>query len=136
MISTIITMQISNNKKIPSSMKKPPSTTNNLEVSKQTAASNPPSERKRKTKQNKHKIVLVGNSHARDCASKLQGILPNYCEVMSIQVQGHRLNKSSREGNNELTKEDMLIFRRGTNDIIWNNSRRGIKKTHKSVTDN
>jgi len=38
-------MQVSNNKKTPSSMKKPPSATNNLEVSKQTATSNPPSER-------------------------------------------------------------------------------------------
>ena len=45
MIPTIITMQVSNNKKTPSSMKKPPSTTNNLEVIKQTATSNPPSER-------------------------------------------------------------------------------------------
>ena len=35
-----------------------------------------------------------------------------------------------------LTKEDMLIFWRCTNDIIWNNSPRGIRKTHNSLTDN
>jgi len=88
MIPTIITMQVSNNKWTPSSMKKPPSITNDLEVSKQTATPNPPRERTKKHKQNKHKIVLVGDSHERDCASKLQDILPDHCEVMSIQVQG------------------------------------------------
>jgi hypothetical protein len=35
-----------------------------------------------------------------------------------------------------LTKEDILIFWRGTNDINWNNSAREIKKTHNSLPDN
>lgn len=35
-----------------------------------------------------------------------------------------------------LTKEDTLIFWRGTNDIIRNNSARGIKKIHICMTDN
>jgi len=38
-------MQVSNNKNTPSRMKKPSRIANNLEVSKQTATSNPPSER-------------------------------------------------------------------------------------------
>jgi hypothetical protein len=88
MIPTIITMQVSNNKKTPSSIKKTPITTNNLEVSKQTSMYNPPSERTKKHQQNKHRIVLVGNSHARVFASKLQDVLPDHCGVMSIQVTG------------------------------------------------
>jgi len=35
-----------------------------------------------------------------------------------------------------LSKEDVLIFWRGTNDIVWNNSPRGIKKTRNSLSDN
>lgn len=138
MISTIITMQVSSNKKSPSCVKKSPSTTNNLEVSKKTAASNPPSERTKKHQQNKHKIVLVGDSHARDCFTKLQDVLPDHCEVISYVKPGAGITALTKvvEKKMSLTEEDMLIFWRGTNGIVRNNSARGIKKTHNYLTEN
>lgn len=65
-------------------MMKPRSTTNNLEVRNQPVSYNPQTQRTKKCKKNKHKIVLVGISDARDCSSKLRDKLPDHCEVIDV----------------------------------------------------
>jgi hypothetical protein len=93
----------------------------------------------KKHQQNKHKIVLGVDSHARDCTIKLQDVLPDHCEVISYVKPGAwiaALTKVAEKEIMSLTGVNVIIFWRGTNDIVWNISARGIKKTHNYLSEN
>ena len=61
----------------------------------------------------RHKVILIGNSHARGCASELKQTL-----VKSYKVEGYVkpgasvsvLVNTAKEEMNMLTKEDIVIF--------------------------
>jgi hypothetical protein len=93
---------------------------------------------KRKAKP-KHKIVLIGDSHARGCASKLREKPKEEYEVIGYVVPGVGatvLTKTAQQEISGLTEEDTLIYCGGTNDIAKNNTLRGIKLIHHYLLKN
>jgi hypothetical protein len=87
----------------------------------------------------KHKIVLIGDSHARGCASKLQGKLDDNYEVLGYVKPGAGasvLTKTAQTEINGLTAEDTLIYWGGTYDIAKNNTSGGIKHIHHYLLEN
>ena len=68
----------------------------------------------------KHNVTLIGDSHARDCASILQQKLKDRCMVIGYVKPGARLENlinTVKHETNKLTKDDHLIFWGGANNI-------------------
>ena len=82
-------------------------------------------------KETKHKIVVIGGSHARGHASCLLTNLNNKdIDVYGIVKLGMGLNeitKSSNEDVKKMRNKDMIIVWGGTNDIRKNNIDKGQK---------
>lgn len=83
--------------------------------------------------------MLIGDSHARGCASKLQEKLKEQYEVTGYVKPGAGatvLTEAAQQEINRLTQEDTLIYCGGTNDIAQNNTSRGIKFIHHYLLKN
>jgi hypothetical protein len=135
-IPTIITtnaMQISKVQSIPN-------TKNNFELRNQMPTVSLATLKTAKSKAKpKHKILLIGDSHARGCASKLQEKLKEQYEVIGYVKPGAGatvLTKTAQQEISGLTEEDTLIYCGGTNDIAQNNTSRGIKFIHHYLLKN
>jgi hypothetical protein len=87
----------------------------------------------------KHKILLIGDSHTRSCASKLQEQLKEQYEVLGYVIPGAGaavLTKTAQQEIRELSEEDIIIYFGGTNDIAKNNSSKGISLIHQYALAN
>ena len=107
--------------------KKLPSITSNLEIRNQTTTSNPASQKITKHLKGNRKIILIGDSHVRECISKLQDKLQDPYKVIGYVKHGVGVIIASEMVQKEMsspTKEDILIFWEQTNDTAFNNSTR------------
>jgi hypothetical protein len=87
----------------------------------------------------KHKMVLIGDSHARGCASKLREKLKKQYEVIGYVVLGGDtavLTKTAQQEIEGLAEEHILIYCVGTIDIMKNNTSKGIKFIHHYLLKN
>jgi hypothetical protein len=82
---------------------------------------------------------LIGDSYARGCRSKLREKLKEQYEVIGYVIPGGDaavLTKIAQHEISGLTEEDILIYCGGTNDIMKNNTSRGIKFIHQYLLKN
>jgi len=78
----------------------------------------------------KKKILLIGDSHIRGCASELKKYLGMDYEISGTIMPGSRLQNVTNLARNEisgLSQSDALIIWAGCNDINRNESMNGLK---------
>jgi hypothetical protein len=90
--------------------------------------------------QNKmHSVVIIGDSHARGCTTKVKGNLNDNFVVNGFVKPDACIDMvtSTINGNNEqLTKRDAVVFWGGTNDIGKDNSQNGLRHLVNFVKNN
>jgi hypothetical protein len=85
-----------------------------------------------------HKIMVVGDSHARGCATQLIGNLGEAFEVTGFVKPGTGLEVITTiesEGINKLTKKDVVVIWGGSHDIAKNAVITGLKHMVKFVKE-
>ena len=73
---------------------------------------------------NKHRIILVGDSHVEGFASSLKSILHSDYHLFSVVKPGSsssELKESAKEIIRQLSHEDLMVICSGTNDCELNN---------------
>jgi hypothetical protein len=86
-----------------------------------------------------HKVVVVGDSHARGCAAKLTENLGEAFEVTGFVKPGTSLEvitTMESEGISKLTKKDAVVIWGGSHDIAKNAAKTGLKHMVKFVKEN
>jgi signal recognition particle GTPase len=81
-------------------------------------------------KTEKHKVLVIGDSHARKCATLLQDNLGTNYEVSSFLKPGAQMNeitKTAKEEIKSMKYEDVVVVWGGTNDTSRNNKKRSFK---------
>ena len=87
----------------------------------------------------KHKVVIIGDSHVRNCSTFLQDNLNTDYKVSSFVKPGALMNEITRTAKEELKslkKDDLVIVWGGANDIGRNNSKQAFKSLSKFVNEN
>jgi hypothetical protein len=87
----------------------------------------------------KHRIVTLGDSHSRGCASKVKDYLNKNFEVIWFVKPGSAngtLTSSVKGTSEKFTKNDVIVFWDGTNDISKNNTKEGLKHVLSFVMNN
>jgi hypothetical protein len=77
-----------------------------------------------------HKVLLIGDSHARDCARKISNHLGNTYEVTGYVHPSSGLEvitNSPKKEITRMTKRDVVIMCGGVNNINKNESIKGLK---------
>ena len=77
-----------------------------------------------------HKVLIVGDSHARGCAAEVKLKLNSEYEVIGFVNPGltmKAIKGSVKEKINQLTKEDIVVLWGGSNDVAKNNSMLGVE---------
>jgi hypothetical protein len=77
-----------------------------------------------------HKVLLIGDSHARDCARKISNYLGNDHEVTGYVHPSSGLKviiNSAKKEVTHMTKRDVVIVCGGVNNINKNQSIKGLK---------
>lgn len=78
----------------------------------------------------KNKIFIIGDSHARNCVTRLQDNLSSEYKVSSYIKPGAHMSeitKTAREELKSLKCEDLVIVWGGANDIGKNNTKEALK---------
>jgi hypothetical protein len=86
--------------------------------------------KQRMGKKKKHKILIFGDSHAKDCAIELSHLLKQDFEVLGFVTPGsgmEHIKDTSMGEIKQLSKEDVVVLWGGSNDIAKNNSSIGMK---------
>jgi len=86
-----------------------------------------------------HKVLIIGDSHARNCADLLQGNLSNDFKVTSFVKPGASMSEIVNTARNEiktLQSDDLIVVWGGANDIRKNNMREAMKSVTKFVDAN
>jgi hypothetical protein len=81
-----------------------------------------------KEQKGQHKIVLIGDSHIKSLSSELRQKLGDTCDIMGFvkpNASVSELVSTTREELNKLTKNDVLVFWGGANDVSKNNAAKG-----------
>jgi hypothetical protein len=79
--------------------------------------------------QKQHKVVILIHSHARRCATEVKHLLNNNFEVFGFVNPGSGMEfikETAKLKLQQLTKNDVVVLKGGSNDIARNNSIRGI----------
>lgn len=87
----------------------------------------------------KHKILVIGDSHARGCASELRLHVNEYTEVSGLVKPGMCLDvitTSAKEEMKKMTKKDTVVIWGGSNDIARNNTDNGLRHLQQFVERN
>jgi len=77
-----------------------------------------------------HKVIILGDSHARGCAARVNHLLNNDSEVFGLVNPGSQIKfikDTARVKLQQLTKKDVVVLWGGSNDIARNNSIAGMK---------
>ena len=77
-----------------------------------------------------HKVLILGDSHARGCASEVKQKLNGDYEVIGFTNPGSTMKEvkeSAKVKIAQLTKEDTVVLWGGSNDVAKNNSVVGMK---------
>jgi hypothetical protein len=83
------------------------------------------------SKKTKHKVLIIGDSHGRGCASKVKYNLENGFEVQGVIKPGAGLmeiTSSVKEEVKHLTKKDVVIVWGGTKDVVRNETTSGLNQ--------
>jgi hypothetical protein len=75
--------------------------------------------------QKQHKVIILGDSHARGCASEVSHLLNNDFEVLGFANPGagmKHIKDTSRVKVQQLIKKDVVMLRVSYNDIARSNS--------------
>ena len=86
--------------------------------------------RKRNLIKGDHKVLLIGDSHARDCAEKISNYLGNIYEVtgyVHLSSGLEVITSSVKKEITHMTKRDVVIVCGGANNIHKNESIKGLK---------
>jgi len=86
-----------------------------------------------------HKVLIIGDSHARNCADLLQDNLSTDFKVTSFVKPGASMNEIVNTARNEiktLQSDDLIVVWGGANDIRKNNMREAMKSVSKFVDTN
>ena len=78
----------------------------------------------------KSRVVIIGDSHARGCATNIKKNLMESCHITGYVKPGaqtDRIINSAKSDIDALTKNDVVVVLGGTNDVGTNNSKRGIR---------
>ena len=81
-------------------------------------------------KKKQHKVIIVGDSHARRGAAEVKHLLNNKFEVQGMVKSGsgmELIKETTRAEINKLSRKDVVVVWGGSNDIARNNSKKGIK---------
>jgi lysophospholipase L1-like esterase len=87
----------------------------------------------------KHSVLIIGDNHARNSASLLQGNLNTDYEVSGIVKPGAHMNAITDtvgEIVRSLTSDDVIIILGGSNDISRNNIKDTLKNVYEFVNRN
>jgi hypothetical protein len=85
-----------------------------------------------------HKVLVVGDSHARGCATEVNHLLKDDCEVIGFVNPGSvmkYIKDKSKVKLQQLSKEDVVVLWGGSNDIAKNNSTAGMRHLLDFVTN-
>ena len=91
---------------------------------------------KKKPRNKCHKVTLIGDSHARECAQKLSNYVNNSYEVIGYVSPGAGLEVITNLANTELdqlSQEDLVVVCGGANYISKNNSMKGLSCVTKFI---
>jgi hypothetical protein len=89
-----------------------------------------------KQRETNHKVLIIGDSHARGCAAEISDTLEETFEVLGIVCPGAGIDFISTYTMAEilqLTKEDVVIIWGGSNDVAKNEANQGIEKIMRVV---
>ena len=89
------------------------------------------------SKRVKHKIRILGDSHARGLATELKHRLNQEFEIQGVIKPGSTLEKLTNSVSSdlkELTKKDACIIWGGTNDVGRNETNIGIRSLHEFIS--
>jgi hypothetical protein len=81
-------------------------------------------------KKKKSKVMIFGDSHARGCAAELGHLLKKDFEVLGSVTPGsgmRHIKDASTGIIKELSKDDAVVVREGSNDIAKNNASTGMQ---------
>jgi len=87
----------------------------------------------------KHKVLLIGDSHARNCVHLLQDSLSTDFKVSSFVKPGARMNEvinAVRKELKTLNSDDLVVVWGGANDIRRNNMKEALNSVSKFVNEN
>ena len=87
----------------------------------------------------KHKVLIIGDSHARNCVTLLQDNLSIDYNVSSFVKPGAQMNeikKTAREELKSLKSDDLVVVWGGANDISRNNMKEALKSVSKFANEN
>jgi len=105
---------------------------------KKTQQSLQTTQRKKKLERKRQRILLLGDSHARKCATNLQHNLGDDYEVTSVVKPGARMEgilSPTSENVKSLSDNDVLIVWGGSNDISGNNTKEAINQLCKFIKE-
>jgi hypothetical protein len=81
-----------------------------------------------KEQEGQHKIVLIGDSHIKSLSSEVKQKLGDTCNIMGFVKANASVSEpvcTTEEEVNKLTKNDVLVFWGGANDVSKNNTAKG-----------
>lgn len=93
---------------------------------------------KEKEPKKQHKVLVVGDSHARGCATEVNHLLKDDFEVIGFVNPGSvmkYIKDKSKVKLQQLYKEDVVVLWGGSNDIAKNNSTVGMRHLLDFVTN-
>jgi hypothetical protein len=85
---------------------------------------------RRNLKNKDHKVILIGDSHARECAEKISHSLGNSYEITGFVNPGTGLEvitNSAKKEIDHLTQKDVVVVSGGANNVSKNESMKGLK---------
>jgi hypothetical protein len=83
--------------------------------------------------------VILGDSHARGCAAGIKHLLSSdfeICGSISLGAGMETIKDKARMEIQHLTRKDVVVLWRGSNDIAWNNSLIGLKHIREFLIKN
>jgi hypothetical protein len=92
-----------------------------------------------KQKEKKHRIIVIGDSHARGCAAEIQSNLDEDFEVQGFMNPGTGLNTtitSAKRDIQQLSKQDVVVIWGGSKDVRKNETKQGINWIQSFVETN
>jgi len=86
---------------------------------------------KKSVRKRSHKVLIIGDSHTRGCASEVKLRVKDECDVIGFSNPGssmQAIKESAITKISHLTKEDFIVLWGGSIDVAKNNSATGIKQ--------
>ena len=92
-----------------------------------------------KQEENKHRIIVIGDSHARECAAEIKSNLDENFDAQGFVKQGAGLSAiitTAEKYIQHLSKQDVVVVWRGSRDVGKNETKQGINRVKNFVETN